>query len=169
MKIRQGLVFTLSIEPNQVIVISNNNKLYVYNIEEGKYALINVYPLRLKVIKVDKSIVECNIIADEYNIPYKKNIPILFEEIAKNGTAITEEKEEMVNHPNHYAWLKELCGIEPIDICRHLDFNCGSAVKYLLSKGKKEMNLSEREQRVQDLSKAIFYLQDEIDMIKKSK
>lgn len=75
----------------------------------------------------------------------------------------------MVNHPNHYAWLKELCGIEPIDICRHLDFNCGSAVMYLLRKGKKEMNLSEREQRVQDLSKAIFYLQDEIDMIKKSK
>ena len=169
MKIRQGLVFTLSIEPNQVIVISNNNKLYVYNIEEGRYALINVFPLRLKVIKVDKSIVECNIIADEYNIPYKKNIPIQFEEIAKNGTIVTEEKEEMVNHPNHYAWLKELCGIEPIDICRHLDFNCGSAVKYLLRKGKKEMNLSEREQRVQDLSEAIFYLQDEIDMIKKSK
>jgi hypothetical protein len=169
MKIRQGLVFTLSIEPNQVIVIGNNNKLYVYNIEEGKYALINVYPLRLKVIKVDKSIVECNIIADEYNIPYKKNIPIQFEEIAKNGTAITEEKEEMVNHPNHYAWLKELCGIEPIDICRHLDFNCGSAVKYLLRKGKKEMNLSEREQRVQDLSKAIFYLKDEIKMLENQK
>ena len=169
MKIRQGLVFTLSIEPNQVIVIGNNNKIYVYNIEEGKYALINVCPLRLKVIKVDKSIVECNIIEDEYNLPYEKNIPIQFEEIAKNGTIVTEEKEEMVNHPNHYAWLKELCGIEPIDICRHLDFNCGSAVRYLLRKGKKEMNLSEREQRVQDLSKAIFYLQDEIDMIKKSK
>ena len=92
-----------------------------------------------------------------------------FEEIAENGTIVTEEKEEMVNHPNHYAWLKELCGIEPIDICRHLDFNCGSAIKYLLRKGKKEMNLSEREQRVQDLSKAIFYLQDEIDMIKNSK
>lgn len=169
MKIRQGLVFTLSIEPNQVIVIGNNNKLYVYNIEEGKYALINVYPLRLKVIKVDKSIVECNIIADEYNIPYKKNIPIQFEEIAKNGTMVTEEKEEMVNHPNHYAWLKELCGIEPIDICRHLDFNCGSAVMYLLRKGKKEMNLSEREQRVQDLSKAIFYLKDEIKMLENQK
>lgn len=169
MKIRQGLVFTLSIEPNQVIVIGNNNKLYVYNIEEGKYALINVYPLRLKVIKVDKSIVECNIIADEYNIPYKKNIPIQFEEIAKNGTMVTEEKEEMVNHPNHYAWLKELCGIEPIDICRHLDFNCGSAVMYLLRKGKKEMNLSEREQRMQDLSKAIFYLKDEIKMLENQK
>lgn len=169
MKIHKGLVFTLPIEPNQVIVIGKNNKMYIYNIEKGKYALINVYPLRLKVIKVDKSIVECNIIADEYNLSYEKNIHIQFEEIAKNGTIVTEEKEEMVNHPNHYAWLKELCGIEPIDICRHLDFNCGSAVKYLLRKGKKEMNLSEREQRVQDLSKAIFYLQDEIDVIKKSK
>ena len=169
MKIREGLVFTLSIEPNQVIVIGNNNKIYVYNIEEGKYALINVCPLRLKVIKVDKSIVECNIIEDEYNLPYEKNIPIQFEEIAKNGTIVTEEKEEMVNHPNHYAWLKELCGIEPIDICRHLDFNCGSAVRYLLRKGKKEMNLSEREQRVQDLSKAIFYLKDEIKMLENQK
>ena len=169
MKIRQGLVFTLSIEPNQVIVIGNNNKIYVYNIEEGKYALINVCPLRLKVIKVDKSIVECNIIEDEYNLPYEKNIPIQFEEIAKNGTIVTKEKEEMVNHPNHYAWLKELCGIEPIDICRHLDFNCGSAIKYLLRKGKKEMNLSEREQRVQDLSKAIFYLKDEIKMLENQK
>lgn len=169
MKIRQGLVFTLPIEPYEVIGKECKLTIYYYNIGENKYALINLYPLKLKVIKVDKSIVECNIIADEYNIPYKKNIPIQFEEIAKNGTIVTEEKEEMVNHPNHYAWLKELCGIEPIDICRHLDFNCGSAIKYLLRKGKKEMNLSEREQRVQDLSKAIFYLQDEIDMIKKSK
>ena len=25
-----------------------------------------------------------------------------------------------VNHPSHYTWLKDLCGIEPIDICKHL-------------------------------------------------
>lgn len=169
MKIREGLVFTLPIEPSMVVHVNDELEIYTYNIGEERYSLANILPLRLKVIKVDKSIVECNIIADEYNIPYKKNIPIQFEEITKNGTIVTEEKEEMANHPNHYAWLKELCGIEPIDICRHLDFNCGSAIKYLLRKGKKEMNLSEREQRVQNLSKAIFYLQDEIDMIKKSK
>lgn len=143
--------------------------MYIYKIGEGQYALINMYPLRLKVVNVDKSIVECNIIEDEYNEPYRDNIPIQFEVIAKNGTIVSEEKAEMVNHPDHYAWLKKLCDIEPIDICRHLDLNCGSAVKYLLRKGKKEMNLSEREQRIQDLSKAIFYLQDEIDMMKKGK
>lgn len=143
--------------------------MYIYKIGEGQYALINMYPLKLKVVNVDKSIIECNIIEDEYNEPYSENIPIQFEVIAKNGTIVTEEKEEMVNHLDHYAWLKKLCDIEPIDICRHLDFNCGSAIKYLLRKGKKEMNLSEREQRIQDLSKAIFYLQDEIDMMKKGK
>lgn len=170
MKIRKGLVFTLPIEPDKVIGMEGNKlRGYIYDIEGTKYALANMYPLTLKVAKVDKAIVECNIIADKYNIPFDKNIPIQFEEIAKNGTIVTEEKEEMVNHPNHYAWLKELCGIEPIDICRHLDFNCGSAIKYLLRKGKKEMNLSEREQRVQDLSKAIFYLKDEIKMLKNQK
>ncbi|WP_199658365.1 MULTISPECIES: hypothetical protein [Prevotellaceae] len=169
MKIREGLVFTLPIEPGKVVHVNDELEIYTYNIGEKRYSLANILPLRLQVIKVDKSIVECNIIADEYNLPYEKNIPIQFEEIAKNGTIVTEEKEEMVNHLNHYAWLKELCGIEPIDICRYLDFNCGSAVKYLLSKGKKEMNLSEREQRVQDLSKAIFYLKDEIKMLENQK
>lgn len=32
------------------------------------------------------------------------------------------EKSEQVSHPSHYAWLKDLCGVEPLDICRHLDF-----------------------------------------------
>lgn len=77
----------------------------------------------------------------------------------------TMQKESMVQHPRHYAWLKELCGVEPLDICRHLDFNCGSVLKYLLRKGKEEKNLSELEQRIQDLKKAKVYLEDEIQML----
>lgn len=77
----------------------------------------------------------------------------------------TTQNKEQVNHPSHYAWLKELCGVEPLDICRHLDFNCGSVLKYLLRKGKEEKNLSEREQRIQDLRKAKVYLEDEIKML----
>ena len=167
MKIRKGLVFSLPIEPSEVNGKDCKMTEYLYKIGSKHYSFCNNYPLKLKVVKVLNAIVQCNAVKDEN--AFEPDIPIPFEEIAKNGTIVTEEKEEMVNHPNHYAWLKELCGIEPIDICRHLDFNCGSAVKYLLRKGKKEMNLSEREQRVSDLSKAIFYLQDEIDMIKKSK
>lgn len=40
--------------------------------------------------------------------------------------------KDNVNHPQHYMWLKEKCGIEVIDIVRHLDFDTGNAIKYLL-------------------------------------
>jgi hypothetical protein len=83
MKIREGLVFTLPIEPGKVVHVNDELEIYIYNIGEKRYSLTNILPLRLKIIKVDKSIVECNIIADEYNLPYEKNIPIQFEEIAK--------------------------------------------------------------------------------------
>lgn len=82
---------------------------------------------------------------------------------------VVTSREEQVSHPSHYKWLKDLCGVEPIDICRHLDFNIGCAVKYLLRKGKREMNLSDKEQRIQDLKKAVFYIQDEIKMLSDGK
>lgn len=167
MKIRKGLVFTLPIEPDDVIGKDCDDKGYLYKINGESYRLLNNYPLKLKVVKVGANIVECEAVNDKGDSKISINIP--FEMVARNATIAIEGKEEMVNHPNHYAWLKELCGIEPIDICRHLDFNCGSAVKYLLRKGKKEMNLSEREQRVQYLSKAIFYLKDEIKMLENQK
>lgn len=83
MKIREGLIFTLPIKPSMVVHVNDRLEVYVYNIGEERYSLANICPLRLKVIKVGKSIVECNIIADEYNIAYRKNIPIQFEEITK--------------------------------------------------------------------------------------
>lgn len=77
-------------------------------------------------------------------------------------------KKDMVNHPSHYTWLKELCGIEVIDITRHMDFNLGNAVKYILRAGhKEEMGLTEREKTVQDLQKAVFYIEDKIKMLEK--
>lgn len=153
MKIYKGLVFTFT--PQDAIALS---------IDTDKYLI------KFKVISVEKKKVKCLM----YGIDNKESEDIAvfdFGFISSCGYIIKEQnsKKEAVNHQKHYAWLKELCGIEPIDICRHLDFNCGSAIKYLLRKGKKEMNLSEREQRVQDLSKAIFYLQDEIKMLENQK
>lgn len=153
MKICKGLVFTFT--PQDAIALS---------IDTDKYLI------KFKVISVEKKMVKCLM----YKIDNKESEDIAvfdFGFVSSCGYIIKEQssKKEAVNHLNHYAWLKELCGIEPIDICRHLDFNCGSAIKYLLRKGKKEMNLSEREQRVQDLSKAIFYLQNEIKMLENQK
>lgn len=153
MKIRKGLIFIFQ-KKDAVALHINTDK----------------YLLKFKVISVEKKEVKCLI----YGVDNEESEDIAvfdFEYVSRYGSSYNAEqtKNEAVNHPNYYAWLKELCGIEPIDICRHLDFNCGSAIKYILRKGKKEMNLSEREQRVQDLNKAILYLQDEIDTIKKSK
>ena len=74
-------------------------------------------------------------------------------------------KTEQVSHPSHYSWLKDLCGVEPLDICRHLDFNTGNAIKYLLRKDKVDGNKTKTEKRIEDLHKAVFYIQDEIKLL----
>ena len=75
--------------------------------------------------------------------------------------------KDNVNHPSHYTWLKDLCGVEVIDITRHMDFDLGCVLKYVLRAGKKkEMGLSDIEKEIEDLSKAKFYLNDKIEMLK---
>ena len=77
-----------------------------------------------------------------------------------------EQKADNVNHPQHYTWLKELCGIEVIDITRHMNFCCGCALKYILRAGhKKDASLTDTEKQIEDLNKAIWYLKDEIKRI----
>ena len=79
---------------------------------------------------------------------------------------MNEQKTDNVNHPQHYTWLKELCGIEVIDITRHMNFCCGNALKYILRAGhKKDASLTDTEKQIEDLNKAIWYLNDEIKRI----
>lgn len=74
-----------------------------------------------------------------------------------------------VNHPSHYTWLKELCGIEVIDITRHMDFCLGNAIKYILRAGHKhDASLSDKQKEIEDLKKAIFYINDKIAQIDKT-
>jgi hypothetical protein len=68
------------------------------------------------------------------------------------------EQPDMINHPKHY----NVDGYEVIDIIDafKLNFNMGNALKYLLRadrKGNKE----------QDINKAIWYLQREIEQSEK--
>lgn len=57
-------------------------------------------------------------------------------------------------NPPHYRQFP----IEVIQLCRHLNFNRGNAVKYLCRAGKKD-------DEVQDLRKARWYIEDEIQRI----
>lgn len=76
--------------------------------------------------------------------------------------------EDKVNHPGHYTWLKQLCGIEVIDITRHMDFDLGNAIKYILRCGhKEELGYSNKEKTIEDLRKAIFYINDKIEMLER--
>ena len=76
------------------------------------------------------------------------------------------ENTDRVNHPSHYTWLKELCGIEVIDITRHMNFNLGNVIKYVLRSGHKfEEGMNDEEKEIEDLKKAVFYLNDEINRL----
>ena len=77
-----------------------------------------------------------------------------------------DTQSDNVNHPQHYSWLKEICGIEPIDIARHFNFNIGNVIKYVLRAGKKkEYGRNDLDKEIEDLKKAAFYLNDEIKVL----
>lgn len=102
-------------------------------------------------------------------IKRNESIGVVADKLAKVSVFANEsanKKTEQVSHPSHYAWLKDLCGVEPIEICQHFDFSVGNALKYIMRKGKVERNLTEKQQRIQDLEKAIYYLKNEIDLMK---
>lgn len=74
--------------------------------------------------------------------------------------------DDKVNHPSHYTWLKDKCGIEVIDITRHMDFCTGNAVKYLLRAGHKvEEGYSDVQKEIEDLEKAMWYIKDKIHQL----
>ena len=76
-----------------------------------------------------------------------------------------DQKIDNVNHPPHYTWLKDKCGIEVIDITRHMDFDLGNVVKYVLRQGlKSQAGMSNKEKAIEDLKKARWYLDDKLKM-----
>lgn len=80
----------------------------------------------------------------------------------------SKSQESKVDHPSHYTWLKDMCGIEVIDITRHLDFDKGNAVKYLLRSGyKSEEGYSQVQKEIEDLKKAKWYIEDKIKQLEK--
>lgn len=91
----------------------------------------------------------------------------------KNNTVQTSvperARQNMVDHPSHYSWLKEKCGVEPNDIMRYFGSNIGQVLKYCMRAGhKSEMGMTDREKQIEDLEKALFYLKDEIKLLKES-
>lgn len=72
----------------------------------------------------------------------------------------TNPVDDPVNHPKHYT--SHPSGIECIQITRHMGFNLGNALKYIWRADLKA-------DAIEDLKKAIWYLNDEIALREKSK
>lgn len=86
-------------------------------------------------------------------------IPNYKGEDRKNGGfthAIFHESPKVhdpVHHPSHYTWLPG--GLEVIDVTENFNFCLGNALKYIMRAGHKD-------DPIQDLRKAIWYLDREI-------
>lgn len=75
-------------------------------------------------------------------------------------------KKEMVNHPDHYhpGTYEAINVIEAWD----LNFNLGSAIKYISRCGlKPDAELSKKEKALEDLRKAAWYVNREIERLSK--
>lgn len=77
------------------------------------------------------------------------------EQVRQQVNSLPEFKHDFVNHPKHYC--DHPSGIECIEITRHHDFAIGNAIKYLWRAG-----LKDSDNEIQDLKKAVWYVQDKI-------
>ena len=74
-------------------------------------------------------------------------------------------EEDVVNHPSHYT--SDPSGVECIQITRHRNFNIGNAIKYLWRNGLKDDPAQDAvAKQIEDLNKAIFYINDEIERLR---
>lgn len=113
------------------------------------------------------------------NFNYKENIfdceglkdddPKLYKEIKEQKQMFEilslkkkEAAQDPVNHPSHY--ISDPSGIECIQISENWSFCLGNALKYLWRNGKKDADTD-----IQDLQKAIWYIQREIERKKRVK
>ena len=69
-------------------------------------------------------------------------------------------KVEQVNHPNHYGGEDNLYEAIKVIDAWDLGFSLGNTVKYISRAGKKDKEL-------QDLKKALWYLQHHIEILEK--
>lgn len=67
-------------------------------------------------------------------------------------------QHDNVNHPKHYT--NHPSGVECITVVEHMNFNLGNAIKYIWWAGEKG-------NEIEDLEKARWYLDREIQRLKK--
>jgi hypothetical protein len=72
----------------------------------------------------------------------------------------TNKIENMVNHPQHYGGENNPYEVIKVIEALEMDFHIGNTFKYIVRAGKKETD-----KELQDLKKALWYLQRKIELI----
>jgi len=72
------------------------------------------------------------------------------------------ENKEYVNHPDHYGGSENLYEAIKVIDAWNLGFSLGNTVKYISRAGKKD-----KQKEVEDLKKALWYLQHHIKNLEK--
>ena len=67
---------------------------------------------------------------------------------------------EMVNHPQHYGGGDNQYEFIKVIEATNMDFHIGNAYKYIARAGKKEVD-----KEIQDLRKAIWYIERKIQLL----
>jgi hypothetical protein len=98
-----------------------------------------------------------NLLAERRNKMYMPS-PKEFAEIARAAMENAEAERNGVEYsdsinPDHYKWIK---GVECYEVTSHFNFNLGNAIKYI-------WRCNYKGSKVEDLKKAIWYLQKEIE------
>ena len=78
------------------------------------------------------------------------------------------KNKEMVNHPSHYGGANNPYEAIKVIEAWEANFNIGTTLRYLCRCGKKTIGGSAEEMRLEDLKKARWYLDREIQNIEKS-
>ncbi|QDH92214.1 hypothetical protein SEA_PAVLO_64 [Microbacterium phage Pavlo] len=94
---------------------------------------------------------------------YVQGNPHLYEVEKFKLAPVGDPDDSPVEHPKHYN--SHPSGVECITIARHHNFNIGNAFKYLWRIGLKGEDAATKEKQVEEIDKAIFYLQDERERI----
>ena len=120
---------------------------------------IEIDPIKRSVLNCRTKVSLDSISEKDYNQSIIPKITIIE---ARKG--IFTHKHDNVDHPSHYT--QHPSGIECIEITRHYCFSIGNAIKYLWRAGlKKDASMDDKMKEIEDLRKAIWYINDRIHQL----
>lgn len=149
-------------EPTGWWLLNGDDEYWVYTAEEIGRVVFSpgsrmlAYPVGQPYTICDKS---------EYEYELKDDSIVIKERVNRfKSTTPWRERtpsSDNVSHPPHYAegWSN---GAEVIDLTEHLSFCAGNVVKYVCRAGRKDPD-----KYVEDLEKARWYLDREIERVKR--